>query len=355
MGGKLKAILLAAASLAVLAGLTAFIVVDNSEPGDTGRNEPAENENRPTDDGDDQEDPEGGEGETAPEPANGDEPDGGDPASPTPGARILPDDWEQLTIEQKMELNPYDCPSDSDGVRLDPDTGACLRKEPEEPEPRQPAAPELRQVGMDQEFELVIHRRELALSAESFRCTPLPEVLLAAGGGHGLDEILDAFESYGYNYSLVFDDDVWPLVRNMAYALEYLDNFARHLGETDAAKIRAALDGYKECTLTLTARNAGADSSFSDGCGLDISDQTEAIAASNDRHDAKYVGPGYACTQAEVPFLSNEVVKTVVYFLLPAEAEITYLELTGTNPGADTVRITADPGADQTETSSSFY
>ena len=358
MGGKLKAILLATASLAVLTGLIAFIIVAGSEPNSpTGEitNEPTENANRPADDGNDQDDPEDDENEDDGEPEDDGETGGDDATVPAPTGRILPDDWDQLTIEQKMEINPYDCPSDSDGVRLDPETGTCLPTEPEEPEPQTPAASEPRQVGINQEFELVIHRHELALTAESFSCSSLPDVLLAAGSGHDLDEILDAFESYGYDYSLVFDDDIWPLIRNMAYALEYLNNFSQHLGETDPAAIKAALDDYKECTLTLAARNAGADSAFSDGCGLDISDQVEAVAPSESRHDAKYIGPGYACTQAEVPFPSNEVVKTVIYFLLPATEEITYLELSGTAPGAGTVRITPGPGAEQTEAGSSFY
>ena len=246
----------------------------------------------------------------------------------------LPDDWDQLSEPQKLALNPFNCPPDVGGnIRINVATGECLANDhhSNEDPPDQPPSEQLAQttsINLNQSFALDIRQLELEVVAENFSCNLLSALVSQQTPDLTAEAVQAAFDEYQTGLYTLPQDRRWELI-GISGALDYMVNLKQYLGQEGSESISTAdiwqnLTEYKECIVRLTAKNVGPDSKFSNGCGLSLDDYV--TARSNDRsYQPQYLGQGWACTQAEVPFLTGDSTQLQVIFSLPAKTEITAL------------------------------
>ena len=249
-------------------------------------------------------------------------------------AQLLPDNWDQMTLEQKIDLNPYDCQPDKDNIlRISEENGQCLGDDSTEPVPNeQQASAEELEVTMQQPFPFSFPKRgmDLEVTANSFQCFSVL-YLVTSEGKENLAEIMQKYKRYRSivnSQSYSSSEDYWELLRQ-AEVFEYIENLRQHLNQDrqepiSEDDIAQYLDKYKVCILALTAENIGQDSKFSNGCGLlgDWDRYVRAIDDNHESHEPKYIGPGYACTEAEEPFPTGATQKSGVTWLLAQETQI---------------------------------
>ena len=240
-------------------------------------------------------------------------------ADPDPSDE-LPAHWDQLAFTEKTELNPLNCNLETEVV--DADDGSC------QPRPVEPAV-EVSEVELNQAFVLRARRLELEVVATGFDCQPVVD--LAREGAANPSAILAAFNRYEDQSVSLSPGERLDILADFANAFEYLRNFDDHVyrdGPGDeaptAAEIWQVMGQHKQCHLALTAKNVGADSSFSDGCGPNLDSHFAALSSGPDQtHQPLYLGPGWACTQAIVPFPTGDTTRTTIIFTVPTATQIT--------------------------------
>lgn len=245
----------------------------------------------------------------------------------------LPENWDQLSEAEKIALNPFDCqPSPSGEIEIDNQTGHCRTsgnpgetnsgdQKPEQPEPG-PA------LGFGQSFQVQIYGSlRLEMTATGFDCQPVDQQALRYVRGKTQAEIQTAFDDYNSGQPSSPGERI-SVLATYSSAFSYLDNFKRHLGPEappTTAGLWQELTRHKECQAGFRATNIGDLWTFSDGCGLDFDDYLAAVDSQGRTHQPLYLGEGWACTQALVPFPTGETIETGVYFTLPIDRQISSL------------------------------
>ena len=248
-----------------------------------------------------------------------------------PRANLLPLNWHELSSAEKIALNPFDCPADENNiVNLSAEDGRCLEATTAENQSEDPPLMvEDPEINASDSFNFSTAYLDLEIRLEGLECISISE--LAKGReNHDLESVLNNFKKYKNDFNSLSSSEKWELLR-MADAFEYLGNFQNYLSESQSLSVNldnitSYLTQYKECLLGLTIRNVGEDSIFSDGCGLDMDDYVSLVDDYNQTYQTKYLGPGFACTEAEVPFPNGATDRARVYFVLPADRQVaTYI------------------------------
>ena len=291
--------------------------------------------------------PAGPEPPTAPETA-------GESAGPTPeqdptetepvlesrqNSSRLPDNWDQLSLPQKTDLNPFDCPADENDVtHIDDKTGECLpavitrQPESEDQNPQPPTNPKTDGYRIGQPFAASLGPLDLELTVNRFNCRRLDKVVLGLARNETAERIQNAFDRYRQNGSSLFFSGERDSLIKFAGAIAYLDSFRRHLGPSgpaDTAGLWAKLSGYQECLASLGLVNTGDDFTFPDSCPPDLNSHFVAIDSNQNRHRPRYLGSGVACAKVETPYPTGDKTKTSVYFTTKAEVDIVTLVVGG--------------------------
>lgn len=241
------------------------------------------------------------------------------PVPPGDNPDPLPADWDQLSPAEKTELNPYDCPADeNNAVLIDYQTGECLEaREQGEPEPD----PEPTEAGLHQALTgTFFDSWQLEVTAASFACTRLSDLALDQASGKGPAEIQAGFDRRKVGLYNLPAEERWELLELFG-ALEYMRGLGAWLDrpEATAAELWQTLAEYKQCRLELKIKNIGPDKVFADGClfSNDFDRYVELTDDQGQAHQPEYLGQGWGCTQALVPFPANDNVDAAVIFTLP--------------------------------------
>lgn len=195
-----------------------------------------------------------------------------------------------------------------------------------------------------QVFAVQIEQLELEITFLGIDCQPLSELAAQFVGDKTPAEIQAAFEKYEQGVSTLPQDEAWELY-DIAGALDYMVNLKNHLGQTqpgaaiDSGSIYQSLGLYKECVVSLTAKNQGQDSVFSNGCGLTIDSYVTANDDQGQQHRPLYLGSAIACTEAEVPFVAGDSVETGVVFSLLLETELSSITIQNDRPNSEPIVI----------------
>ena len=157
-------------------------------------------------------------------------------------------------------------------IRIDAENGKCLKdnsigRANEQPQP----LTEILEIDMEQPALFSIHNPPLIITVNSLQCQLILD-RVTANGTHNQKDILSGYKQYEQGLYNLPSEEYWELL-HLFEAFSYIGGMLQYLAEersqlVEAENIFEYLDQYKECSLVLTARNAGEDSSFSDGCGL---------------------------------------------------------------------------------------
>ena len=192
-----------------------------------------------------------------------------------------------------------------------------------------------------------IRQLDLEITFLAFDCQSLSDIAKEFAPDKTPEEIQTAFDKYERGLSTLPQDEVWELY-DIAGALDYMLNLKNYLsqnqsgGQISSASVYQSLALHKQCTLDLTAENKGEDSSFSNGCGLIIDEHVTASDNQEQQYQPLYLGPGIACTEAEVPFLAGDSVGTGVVFSLPLETQLTSATIQNDHPDSEPISIDLD-------------
>ena len=174
---------------------------------------------------------------------------------------------------------------------------------------------------------------DLKITVGDLECIPISNLVKYHSDNQNLAQTLTDAEKYQEGLDSLPEAERSRLL-HFGNALEYVKNFKDYLDEmeinTSTDNLAQQLEKYKECILVITAENTGEDSSFSNSCGLSLEDYVYVVDNEhNQAYYPKYIGPGFACTEAIEPFPTGAIKKTAVFFLLPDEAKITTATFTG--------------------------
>ena len=229
--------------------------------------------------------------------------------------------------------------SDSDSE--DSETGNTTTESASQP----PETTRLTTIEMGQPFAFAYHRFELEVSVNGFRCESLHDIVINLSTDRSLENIVDDMRRY--------KDDSLSLAQRLsignAAAVGYLDSFGGYLQENlleiPLESIEEYLYAYKECYLSIVAKNIGSDSYFPDSCGLFLAryislvDSREAVHTPHDLRGANRI-----CQKIIIDFPTNATAKSEASFILPAATQITAAVFENTNmaSGKTVIRITSE-------------
>lgn len=246
----------------------------------------------------------------------------------------LPANWDQLSEAEKIAANPRNCQPDSNGaIQLDLETGDCRavpasddEDEANNPPDQQP--PDRAGLGFNQKFLVNLEGLRLEVKLTGFECARVDRLASNRVGDKAPQDIQQAFDGYNSGQPSAPGDRLSTLAA-YSEAFSYLNNLQAHLSQNQAraqstAELWQRLAGYKECLAQFEATNVGDDWTFSDGCKLDYFDRylKAKDSQAGENYQPLYLGGGWACTQALVPFPTGDSTRARVYFTLPVEAAV---------------------------------
>ena len=268
----------------------------------------------------------------------------------------LPGNWRELSNSEKTTLNPFDCPADADGiVHLSAETGECLEaglaegEEEERDDGQQINIPDdALIVSLGEAFR---YDDSSEISVRGFSCTNLEFVILNPhilnlSLGQVLRERSDDYEAYKADQSAL-TQDYFRRDENLSYLeyFEYLQDFERwrdaNISSSLSDDLAEQLFGYLDCEISMTLKNIGEDSSFSDGCGWDFDGSLSLIGERQTygQENRDQLSVAVACTQAEVDFPTGATDDDTTSFIVSSEDAI--LEIVIQN-AEDTFRVVLD-------------
>ena len=243
--------------------------------------------------------------------------------------------WQNLAPRQKTALNPLDCPTDEDDiVRLSAETGECLGDveddENAEVEPTAVVPDDASFVGLGEAF---MYSADSEVTVTGLSCVNLEFFTLPISSDLTLGQILsekaDEYARYkADSYALL--NEYFEKNLNFAYLeyYAYLNSFEEYLAVEGSAvdgDLAEQLIEYLICDVSVTLKNIGEDSTFSDGCGLRF-DKPVSLVGQEMIYGELYrnrLYDGIACTQARVDFPTGATDSDVVSFIVSSKYQIT--------------------------------
>ena len=335
---KINLFIFAVAGL--MAILLVFVIVGNRDSDDS---EPADNDisttQEATDEGTtsqtgDEDDTEDNEADNDNQPVLPEEPQ---PGPPPVHAGVLPVNWSQLSPTEKTASNPFECPTDENGIiYLSAETGECLASPAPEMEDEDDMTPttlvrlgEAFQYDGDSEvtvtglscinLDLIDHLGPMPQSLASILEDKADQYIRFK---NDLDALLMEYSDQG----LSFDDFEY---------FEYFSSLEKYLIEqglmSPSDDLREQLINYLNCEVFITLKNIGEERYFSSGCGLYFAEpislmSQEVLYGAESRDVVRFRS---ICTTALVSFPSGDSAKTIISFIVSSEDDITSILVRG--------------------------
>lgn len=253
----------------------------------------------------------------------------GEPQEAHSAPAELPQDWHQLTLREKILLNPFNCPSDENGIiYMSSETGRCLEVQTND-----------NQNGPRETFSLgeaFLYDKNSEVTVDILDCKVLGSInFYPYGINLTLSQFLakhgSAYERYRRDPSGLRQEyfNGAGQSSHLTY-FEYLKNFERHLAQEydlPAQALAVQLDNYLNCEVTVTMKNIGPETYFPDACELDFSQPLSLVGRKRTyRH---YPGRAVACAAVVVPFPTGATSSDTVSFIVEAKDEIMEVRVRG--------------------------
>lgn len=251
----------------------------------------------------------------------------------------LPRDWHQLTPKEKILLNPFNCPSDANGiVHMSSETGRCL----ETPNSGGQTNPR----GTLSLGEAFTYDKNSEVTVDTLNCEVLSSINFYP---YGINLTLSQFlEKNGAEYERYrrnprgLRQEYFTGAGQLGHLtyFDYLDNFERYLVQEygqAAGSLATQLGNYLDCEVTVTMKNIGPETYFPDACELDFSQPLSLVGrARTYRH---YPGQAIFCAAVVVPFPTGATSSDTVSFIVEAKDKILEVRVRGPS---ETFRILLD-------------
>ena len=326
----------------LMAVLLVFVIVGNRDADD---GEPADNDTSTTQEATDEDtasqtgDEDDAENNDADEDNQSTLPDEEPQPGPPPvHAGVLPVNWSQLSPTEKTASNPFECPTDENGIiYLSAETGECLAGPSTEMEDEDDMTPTTL-VRLGEAFQ---YDDDSEVTVTGLSCINLDLIDHLGPRPQSLASILEdkadeyiRFKSDLDALLMEYSDDQGLSFDDFEY-FEYFSSLEKYLIEKGLMMpgddLLEQLINYLNCEVFVTLKNIGADRSFSSGCGLYFVEpislmSQEVLYGAESRNVVRFHS---ICTTALVPFPSGDSAKTIISFIVSSEDDITSILVRG--------------------------
>lgn len=246
--------------------------------------------------------------------------------------------WGNLSSRAKTSLNPFDCPANEYNiVHLSAETGECLVSDTETETELPVTIPDNALiVSLGEAF---IYSEDSEVTVTGLSCVNLEFFTLPIDSdltlGRVLSEKPDEYAKYkADSYALL--NEYFEQNLNFAYLeyYAYLSSFEDYLADEGRAVdggLAEQLIEYLACDISVTLKNIGEDSTFSDGCGLRFDKPVSLVGQRRiygESHRNRLY-EGIACTQALVDFPTGATDRDTVSFIVRSADQITEILVQG--------------------------
>ncbi len=211
----------------------------------------------------------------------------------------LPTDWHQLTVAEKIALNPLDCPPDkNDFVHVRADNGRCLESEQadtaSEDQPETSPEPSIDQAFLGQRF---TYSHNLDVIVSSWVCGHAAEIMnnpILEGSLTNSDAI---YQEY----------DLWNEITQP-------DNGGRN--DAGNSNSERSPNPSQKCRAVLTGINTGSDRYLPDGCGLSFE---RSVTLVGQQKKYKALPTDRLCTRNTIDFPHGARNQDILFFDIDAK------------------------------------